>query len=446
MTIQLPENVQWIIRRIAEAGFEAYAVGGCVRDSILGKKPDDWDITTSAAPMQIKAIFPRTIDTGIRHGTVTVMVGKEGYEVTTYRLDGEYEDARHPKEVTFTSCLEEDLKRRDFTMNAMAYSDSTGIVDLFGGMEDMEHKVIRCVGTARERFTEDALRMMRAIRFSAQLGYHIEEKTQAAIKELAGNLKKISAERIQAELTKLVISDHPENLRIAYETGVLEIILPEFKAAMETEQKHPHHFLSVGEHTLLAMGQVPPVKELRLAVLLHDIGKPKCLTVDSEGITHFYGHAGIGAVMAEDILKRLRYDNHTIETVARLVKYHDYGNGEDPEAGRVRRAINKIGEDIFPLLFYVKRADIMAQREEFRADKLARLEAWKQSYEKILKNKECVSLKTLAITGQDLIGLGMKPGKEIGEKLNGLLELVLEHPEYNDKDTLKKIALAGLAE
>ena len=219
MHISLPEKVENIISTIEANGFEAYAVGGCVRDSILGRIPDDWDITTSASPQQVKALFRHTIDTGIQHGTVTVMLGREGFEVTTYRIDGEYEDSRHPKEVTFTSNLREDLKRRDFTINAMAYNNRTGLVDAFGGLEDMERKLIRCVGESQERFEEDALRMMRAVRFSAQLGYAIEEGTEQAIRKMAGNLGHISAERIQTELVKLLVSPHPDYLRICYETG-----------------------------------------------------------------------------------------------------------------------------------------------------------------------------------------------------------------------------------
>lgn len=248
--IQLPEKVKYILETIMEAGYEAYAVGGCIRDSILGRIPDDWDITTSADPYQIKELFGRTIDTGIKHGTVTVMLDKEGFEVTTYRIDGEYEDGRHPKEVTFTANLIEDLKRRDFTINAMAYNETNGLVDAFHGLEDMEQKVIRCVGCAKERFREDALRMMRAVRFSAQLGCRIEAETAKAMKELAANLSQISAERIQAELTKLVLSPHPEYLRIAYETGITAVVLPEFDCLMETEQKSPCYDQNMGEYTL----------------------------------------------------------------------------------------------------------------------------------------------------------------------------------------------------
>ena len=271
--IQIPEKAKYIIETIQNAGFEAYVVGGCVRDSILGRCPEDWDITTSARPEQVKALFRRTIDTGIQHGTVTVMLDKEGFEVTTYRVDGKYEDSRHPKEVTFTPNLEEDLKRRDFTINAMAYNETEGLIDIFGGLQDIEAKLIRCVGNPEERFGEDALRIMRAIRFSAQLGYEIHEDTEAAIRKLAPTLQKISAERIQVELTKLLISPHPDTLRDAYDMGVTKVILPEFDAMMETPQKHKHHKYNVGEHTLHALIEIAPEKNLRYAMLLHDIGK-----------------------------------------------------------------------------------------------------------------------------------------------------------------------------
>ena len=436
MRIAIPEKANYIIKTITDAGHEAYVVGGCVRDSILGREPGDWDITTSAKPEEVKALFRRTIDTGIQHGTVTVMLDKEGFEVTTYRIDGKYEDSRHPKEVTFTPNLVEDLKRRDFTINAMAYNDESGLVDIFGGLADIESKTIRCVGDARERFQEDALRIMRAIRFSAQLGYTIEEQTCDAIKELAPTLKNISAERIQVELTKLISSPHPDTLRMAYEMGVTKVILPEFDKIMETPQNHPHHIYNVGEHTLKALLEVDAERILRLAVLLHDIGKPETLTIDEEGLTHFHGHEAVSAEMSRVILRRLRFDNGTISQVTKLIKYHDYGNSVEPDLRMVRRAVNKIGEDIFPMLLQVKRADTMAQSEYMRREKLDNLEQWKILYDRIIEEKQCVSLKTLAVTGTDLIAMGMKPGKEIGEMLHKLLDVVLENPEYNTKEQL----------
>ena len=438
MQIQLPDKVHKIINILEEAGYEAYAVGGCVRDSVLGRKPDDWDITTSAEPEETKRLFARTIDTGIRHGTVTVMLDREGFEVTTYRIDGDYEDGRHPKEVTFTASLEEDLKRRDFTINAMAYNESQGLVDIYGGLADIKAGVIRCVGDAKERFTEDALRMMRAVRFSAQLGYRIDEDTRTAMTELAPNLQKISAERIQTELVKLVVSPHPDYLRIAYETGFTAQILPEFDLCMKTMQNNPHHCYDVGEHILHSMLAVEPDKVLRLGMLFHDIGKPQTMTVDEEGITHNKKHPVVGAEMTRKILRRLKFDNDTIDKVTKLVLYHDQEIVAAP-AG-VRRAVNRIGEDIFPLLFAVRRADVSAQSDYLREDKLRKLSYIEGLYEEIRSQGDAVSLKNLAITGTDLIAQGRKPGREIGIVLQELLEKVLEDPSLNTPEKLLEIS------
>ena len=436
MKIELPEKVKLLLNTIQEGGYEAYVVGGCVRDSLLGRIPDDWDITTSATPMQIKALFHRTIDTGIQHGTVTVMLDREGFEVTTYRIDGKYEDSRHPKEVLFTPNLREDLRRRDFTINAMAYNEKEGMVDLFGGMEDLRLGKICCVGDAEARFKEDALRIMRAVRFSAQLGYEIEDKTARAIEKLAPTLEKISAERIQTELVKLVTSPNPDFLETAYRYGVTKIILPEFDRAMETEQKHPHHCYSVGKHILYSMKEVAPEKVLRLSMLFHDLGKPQVKTVDENGTDHFRGHAAVSEKLAEKILHRLKFDNDTIRQVTRLVYYHDYGNGVTPTDTIVRRALNQIGEDLFPLFLQVRQADLKAQSLYQREEKQANLDAWEKKYEEICRRKDCVSLKTLAVTGSDLIACGMKPGKELGETLNKMLQIVLEDPKKNQKEIL----------
>ena len=432
--ILLPEKVNRIINTIMAAGFEAYAVGGCVRDSILGRTPDDWDITTSAKPQDIKKLFKRTIDTGIEHGTVTVMLDKEGFEVTTYRIDGEYEDSRHPKEVTFTSNLREDLRRRDFTINAMAYNDKVGLVDIFGGISDIEKKTIRCVGDAKERFTEDALRMMRAVRFSAQLGYSIEEGTKEAIKELATNLKNISAERIQVELVKLITSDNPDYLKTAYETGITAVVLPEFDLCMKTSQNNPHHKYSVGEHTLWAMKYIESDKVLRLAILFHDMGKPKAITTDEKGIHHFHGHNEISSEIAVEVLKRLKFDNDTLHKVAKLVFYHDYRPALTNKS--VRKFVPKIGKELFPSYLLVQRADTLAQSEYKREEKLANIAEVSRIFDGIIEREECLCLKDLAVNGKDLIDFGMKPGKEIGEILNGFLEMVIENPELNEKEIL----------
>lgn len=434
MKLTIPVNAEKILRVLEKQGFEAFIVGGCVRDSILGRRPDDWDITTSARPEQVKALFRRTVDTGLKHGTVTVLMDKESYEVTTYRIDGEYEDGRHPKEVAFTASLEEDLKRRDFTINAMAYHPDRGLVDLFHGMDDIRAEIIRCVGNPLERFGEDALRILRAVRFSAQLGFSIEAETKTGIEELVPNLKLVSAERIQTELVKLLVSPHPDYLLTAYETGITRQFLPEFDACMETGQNTPHHCLSVGLHTLQSLLNIRPDKVLRLTMLLHDIGKPAVKKTDENGRDHFKMHGPAGEKMASAILRRLKFDNDTISKVCRLIRWHD--DRPAPDMCSVRRAVNRIGEDIFPLYLEVQRADMLAQSTYKREEKAARLEGVNECYRKILEEGQCVSLKSMAVKGRDLIAAGYAPGPELGEILDRLLEHVLEHPEDNEKDRL----------
>ena len=432
--IELPLKVNKIITTLQQNGYEAYAVGGCVRDSILGREPEDWDITTSAMPEETKALFQKTFDTGIEHGTVTVLLEKEGFEVTTYRIDGKYEDNRHPREVTFTRSLKEDLLRRDFTINAMAYNEKDGLVDIFGGIDDLQKGMIRCVGNARERFSEDALRILRGIRFAAQLGFSIEEETRQGMKELAPTLQNISAERVQVELIKMIVSTRPELLRDAYELGITKQFLPEFDRMMMTEQETPHHMYNVGEHTLQAMRNIRSDKVLRLTMLLHDMGKPALKTMDEAGVAHFKKHAAESEKIAKRILKRLKFDNDTLNKVTKLVFYHDYRMPATPK--NVRRAMNKIGEDLFPYYMEVRRADVLAQSMYRREEKIRNLDEIEEIYKEIVRNKECVSLRSLAITGKDLIDAGMEPGKEIGEKLNELLELVIENPELNTKEKL----------
>lgn len=434
MKIVLPEKVTYIIDTLAEQGFEAYAVGGCVRDTMIGRIPMDWDITTSAKPEQVKALFHHTIDTGIQHGTVTVMIDHEGFEVTTYRIDGEYEDARHPKEVQFTSNLLEDLKRRDFTINAMAYNDKDGLVDAFDGVGDLERGVIRCVGVAVERFTEDALRMLRAVRFAAQLGFTIEDATREAIVSLAPNIAKVSAERIQIEMVKLLTSKHPDKLRTAYETGLTAVFLPEFDVMMRTPQNNPHHCYSVGEHTLHALMEIEPDKVARITMLLHDVAKPVCRTTDDDGVDHFYGHPKEGSLMAKKILRRLKFDNDTTDRVCRLILCHD--DNPPLQERAVRRAVCRNGVDQYPALFAVKRADTLAQSTYKREEKLKYLKEYEAVYNQIMAEKQCLSIKELAVTGTDLIAAGMQPGKVIGETLKELLEYVLENPEDNTKEKL----------
>lgn len=466
MIIHMPDKVKKIIQTLVDHGFEAYAVGGCVRDSILGRVPGDWDITTSAKPEQVKQLFRRTIDTGIEHGTVTIMIDKEGFEVTTYRIDGEYEDNRHPKNVEFTSNLVEDLKRRDFTINAMAYNDHEGIVDKFHGLGDIKTKVIRCVGNAEERFDEDALRILRAIRFAAQLDFTIEEDTQMAIEKKAELLRNISAERIRVELEKLLVSKHPEKLIHAYRLGITDIIIPEFDRMMITPQNTPTHIYGVGEHCIASVQemqrlfeQVPYAEDAKeqdtfcldhklqtilcLTMLLHDCGKPNSRKTDEDGIDCFYGHEEESAVLAKKILRRLKCDNYTIDTATALIKYHDYPL--IPDKVELRKAANMIGVDLMELLFLVKEADASARAKEVCESRLQLLNQIKEVYREICEAKDCLSLKELAVTGKDLMEIGFEQGKILGTVLNKLLQHVLENPLDNKKELLLEYA-KGLKE
>lgn len=438
MKLQMPEHAKNIIETLQAHGYEAYVVGGCVRDAILGKEPHDWDITTSAEPMEVKALFKRTVDTGLQHGTVTVVMkdagtGKlAGYEVTTYRVDGKYEDHRRPTEVTFTKSLSEDLLRRDFTINAMAYNDKDGLVDLHDGVGDLERGVIRCVGIAEHRFDEDALRILRAVRFAAQLDFEIAEDTKQAIRVKKGFLKDISAERIQVELTKLLISAHPRKLMDAYDLGVTRVVLPEFDAMMETPQNNPHHCYSVGEHAIAAVENIEADMALRWAALLHDIGKPQTRTVDEEGIDHFYDHARTGMVIAREVLRRMKLDNNTIKRVLRIVEWHDYGMTGDIRKSTLRKAICKMGGmECFPDILKIRYADTLAQSAYQREEKLRQIKRMEQLYEEIKASADCMTIKDLKLGGRELKELGVEPGRKMGEILNRLLEDVLENPEHN---------------
>ena len=387
--IQLPYEVEWVIGKIREAGYEAFAVGGCVRDTLLGRTPEDWDVTTSARPEAVKAIFERTVDTGLQHGTVTVLKNRKGYEVTTYRIDGEYHDGRHPDSVEFTPNLLEDLKRRDFTINAMAYSHETGIVDEFGGMEDLKAGIVRCVGRPEDRFTEDALRLLRALRFSAQLGFEIEESTYAAIKTIAPNLAKVSKERMQAELTKLLLSAHPERILLLKETGLSAQIVPGFDAVFAT--------------LFSKLSRLPAEKSLRWAGFL------LCQSTKQ----------------AEAVLKGLKMDNETIGNVSRMIE----GAKETLplEKPAVRRAMSRYTP--YQLEGALKLKELMGSPD---AEEIRRLR------EEIIRDGDCVSLKELAVKGRDLLEAGVERGPMVGEILNHLFDLVLLYPEKNDRELLLK--------
>ncbi len=441
MKLFMPPEAEKIIHILQEHGHEAYIVGGCVRDAVLGKTPNDWDITTSAEPMEVKSLFKRTIDTGLQHGTVTIMLGRQGYEVTTYRIDGKYKNHRKPSAVTFTKSLKEDLLRRDFTINAMAYNNREGLVDLYQGMEDLKQGIIRCVGVAEHRFDEDALRILRAVRFAAQLDFTIEEKTREAMTEKCGFLKDISAERIQTELTKLLVSAHPEKLLDAYTMGLTQVVLPEFDAMMKIGQNNPHHCYTVGEHGIAAVGYIENNPALRWGALLHDIGKTVTKHTGENGIDHFYGHNIKGIPMALSVLRRMKLDNQTINRVLRMVEWHDYGRDNAVTKSSLRKFIHKIGgPENFPDIIAIRYADTYAQSEYMREEKLQRIRHMEKLFHEILEAGDCLTIKQLKINGNDLMTLGIPAGRQIGDILNTLLDEVLEDPDKNYPEYLKKRA------
>lgn len=403
--IELPEDVANIIAKLEANGYEAYAVGGCIRDSLLFRDPEDWDITTSARPEQVKEIFRRTVDTGILHGTVTVMIDKNGYEVTTYRIDSEYEDGRHPNSVEFSTDLVEDLQRRDFTINAMAYNGTSGLVDEFNGIEDLGKKVVRCVGNPVDRFSEDALRMMRAIRFSAQLGFAIEDDTFLAIKKLAPNLNKVSRERIHVEINKTILSNHPEYIMQMYETGLTKQVLPVIDGIMASKRNRS---------TLAMLRATQKELVLRYAALLND--------------------ASVEDV--KDTLKNLKLDNYTVTTAAKLVECSKLTIDENESA--VREAIFKYGKEMLLLILLHQEAIIKAKEDTtgiMIPGGKKHIAVIRRLYYEIINRGDCISIKDLSVNGTDLMEYGMQ-GPLIGETLNQLLHIVMENPKLNDKETL----------
>ena len=436
--IRMPEKVKAILLQLHQAGYEAYTVGGCVRDSILGRLPDDWDITTNALPQQVKQVFRRTIDTGIEHGTVTVRYEGESFEVTTYRLDGKYEDHRHPDNVSYTRNLREDLMRRDFTINAMAYNEQDGLVDLFGGLRDLNDHIVRCVGSPKERFNEDALRVLRAVRFCAKLGFQMDAATKEAATELAPSLKFISAERIRTELEKLIMSPHPEEMRLAYECGITAVVLPEFDAEMQAVQNNHHHRLTVGEHTIRTMMAAPPDRIVRWTMLLHDSGKPSVQRLDEKGVYHYHGHAAPGAEIAEKVLRRLKFDKASARDIVALVRNHSLYPPLSEEG--VRRAVVQLTPRLFPIFLTVKRSDIRGQNPEVQADKLQYMDQVEEIYHRVIQRGDCLSLRELAVTGSDLLEMGFQKGEQIGEVLSALFDEVLQDPSLNRRNYLKERA------
>lgn len=435
MTMDMPKNVDTAINLLQSAGFEAYAVGGCVRDSLLGKTPNDWDITTSAKPEDMKSVFAdfHCIDTGIKHGTVTVVIDGEPLEITTFRLDGEYEDNRHPKSVTFTSNLGADLGRRDFTVNAMAYSKMTETVDLFGGQNDLKNKIIRCVGDPDRRFNEDALRILRALRFASALDFEIEEKTAQSLLKNRALLGNISEERIAKELLKLVCGKGAKRILTDFAPVLFEI-LPELQPMYKNSHDNPHHCYDIYEHTLIAVESIDPEPTLRFAMLLHDCGKPAVKKFDENGVAHFYGHQRISAEISAQILARLKVSNKFRDEILFLVSNHDrwelYENTE-----KMPRYLSKFGLDGVLKLLKVMRADVLAQSPEYRyrLDQIA-------DAEEIAKNlaaqKPCLSLHELQINGRTLMDIGIPQGRKLGAVLAQLLDEVIDGVTKNMQEAL----------
>lgn len=448
LKIKIPSGANEIIHTLQDKGYEAYLVGGCVRDSILKRTIHDYDITTSATPDEMMEVFKdkRIIETGLQHGTITIVINGEGYECTTYRIDGNYSDSRRPDSVAFTRSLEEDLKRRDFTINAMAYNNEAGLIDPFNGMEDIKYHKIRCVGRAEDRFSEDALRILRAIRFASQLGFVVDSDASLNIHKMYKNLENISTERINSEFCKIALSSE-FYMQIVLFREVFSLFIPEIKDMFGFQQNNPYHICDVWNHTVHAVQayecDCEPDLNSRdlitsLAVFFHDIGKPHCYQDGEDGIRHFKGHGRVSADMTDTIMKRLRFDNDTREKVVQLVYYHDatFEVGEK----YIKRWLNKIGEEQFRRLLNVRRADIKAQAQIEQESRLQKVDNIECILEEVLQKDECFSLKDLAVNGNDLIEIGYKPGKEIGEVLNNLLDSVISGEYINEKEKLLEIA------
>lgn len=432
----MKENAISIIKKLNEHGFEAYMTGGCIRDEYIGLIPKDYDLTTSATPDQIMKVFHdyHIIPTGIKHGTVTIMIDDIPYEVTTFRKDGQYSDGRHPDSVEYTTSLLDDLSRRDITINAMA-SNGSEIIDPYGGREDIKNKIIRCVGDPNERIAEDALRMLRIIRFASKYGFAIESETFHAIENNAYLLSNVAKERIRDEFNQIIIDDfNMFGLYALVYSGLMEQIYPEFLRLFDVEQNNPYHFLNVGHHTLTAIRNSPS-KDLRvkLALFLHDTGKAETRTTDENGIDHFYHHAGISVLKANEFLNKYKYDNKTKNDVLALVLFHDIEF--IPEKKYVKRMLNNIGQELLILLCDVKIGDLSAQNSDFFEERKNEVLRFKELIDEIIEEQSCFQIKDLAVNGYDMIELGLKR-EEIGYALNKLLEIVIDGVVENNKEDL----------
>jgi len=438
MRFDIPHFVGGILRRLTDNGYEAYIVGGCIRDILLKKQPKDWDVATSALPDEVMRIFSdRTVvNTGEKFGTVTV-VGDDGkVEVTTFRSEGTYSDGRHPDWVSFGDNIEDDLSRRDFTINSMAWNPVKGMIDPFNGVGDLNNGIIRAVGNPLHRFSEDGLRMMRAVRFASTLDFTIDDETMAAIKKLAGNIENISMERIREEFFKIIEGQHPAyGMNLLLDTGLMGFVFPEILMTVGLQQNNPYHNMDVFQHTMCVLEKTPDVLHIRLAALFHDIGKPCCYTEDADGIGHFYGHDKKSVEIAQQTLKRLKSSNKIIQKVSLLVEHH-MRYYKHNERDRIKRLIRDLGEEnIFDLLS-LQRADAMCKSKPYLLDNALEME---NAVKDIINNNEPIYIKDLAVNGEDLIKIGFRPGVELGKILNELLDIVIKEPDLNKKETLLEI-------
>ena len=436
----MPVQVEEALTVLNESGFEAYIVGGCVRDSVMGRKPADWDIATSALPDEICTVFKgrKTIPTGAKHGTITVIIDHLHIEITTFRIEGEYSDNRRPNSVTFTKSLKEDLSRRDFTVNALAYSPKTGIIDYFGGLSDIKNMILRCVGDPDKRFAEDALRIMRGIRFASVLSLTMDEDTHLAIHKNRNLLKNISAERIAVEFNKLLLGDYVEKILHEYK-DVIAVFIPEIALTFDFDQRNYHHIYDVWGHIVCSIAASPKLIYVRLAMFFHDIAKPQCLKFDSRGIGHFAGHPKMGKEICQTVLRRLKYDNATIKIVSFLILYHD--TQISPDKKSVKMWLMNYGIAPVRLLLEVKIADNLAKNRNF-PQRLIEAKECRAVMRKIIKNDECFSLGQLAVNGSDLIEAGFAENPRLGVILKNLLTAVIDEKCENTKSALIKLAEA----
>ncbi|MGI5825274.1 MAG: CCA tRNA nucleotidyltransferase [Bacillota bacterium] len=438
MKIEAPNRIEYILNLFFEAGFEAFAVGGCVRDSLLGKIPHDWDITTNARPQQIKEILKnfQTIDTGIRYGTVTLLYEGETVEITTYRLDMGYDDNRHPKDVKFSQSLREDLSRRDFTVNAMAYNRRSGLIDEFGGLEDLRNGIVRTVGSAEQRFAEDSLRILRGLRFAAVLGFEIHRETADAIHSCRSLLANIAGERINKEFTALLLAEDPARILREY-FDVIGVFIPELPLLAGLQQNNPYHAYDVFEHTMKALEHTPAEKNIRYAVLFHDFGKAFTKSTDQEGIDHFRNHPAVSERKAELIMQRLKFSNREISRICLLIKYHDTPLLCDEY--HLKRWLNRFGEDFIRDLLAVKKADIRGQNPKL-LHRLQELPKYYALLEKIKHEEQCFKISDLAVSGDDLLKIGYKPNRRLGKVMEHLLDEVMRGNVPNEKEALMQKA------